>query len=71
MIQDLNTLLLMVAAASSILFSLLFIPALIEWRRPRDAGPRIVADSNLLCSGNISENPESNSGDKFDRVLGE
>jgi hypothetical protein len=68
LIQDLNTLLLMVVAASSILFALLFIPALIEWRRPRDAGPRLVADSNILCSGDIFENLDSDSGDKLNQI---
>jgi hypothetical protein len=44
MIQDPNSLIATLAATTAIVIVLFFLPALIELRRPKDAGPRLIKD---------------------------
>lgn len=52
MIQSLSNLLTMVVTSSVVAGVLLFLPALIELRNPKDAGPRLIADSDTIASIN-------------------
>jgi hypothetical protein len=44
MIQDPNSLIATLAATTAIVIVLFFLPALIELRKPKDAGPRLIKD---------------------------
>lgn len=49
MIQSSLTLLLIMGVLASIALSLLlFLPALVELKKPKDAGPRFIADSDSI-----------------------
>jgi len=50
MIESLTILLTMAVAACVVAGILLFLPALIELKIPRDAGPRLIADSGTSAS---------------------
>ncbi len=45
MIQNPNTLIGVLIATTTIIITLLFLPALIELKKPKDAGPRIINDT--------------------------
>jgi len=47
MIPNLATLIVTLVSAVGLSVSLLFLPALIELRKPKDAGPRSICDSFL------------------------
>ncbi len=50
MIESFTILLTMTVAACVVAGVLLFLPALIELRIPKDAGPRLIADSGTITS---------------------
>ena len=50
MIQSLTILLAMAVAAFVVAGVLLFLPALIELRIPKDAGPLLIPDSDTIAS---------------------
>ena len=45
MIQSLNTLITTLIATTTVTIILLFLPAVIELKKPKDAGPRLITDS--------------------------
>ena len=45
MIQDPNTLIGVLIATTTIIIVLFFLPALIELKKPKDAGPRLLNDN--------------------------
>jgi hypothetical protein len=50
MIESLTILLTMAVAACVVAGVLLFLPALIELKIPKDAGPRLITDSGAIAS---------------------
>ena len=61
MIQSSFTLLLMMGVIASIAVSLLlFLPALIELKKPKDAGPRLIPDLDSLTQLDHFNYPTSN-----------
>jgi hypothetical protein len=49
MIPDLNptTLMMLIFGVSTFIF-IMFLPALLELKKPRDAGPRLIMDTSLV-----------------------
>jgi hypothetical protein len=47
MIQDSGSLIASLAATIAIVIVLFFLPALIELRKPKDAGPRLIKDVTM------------------------
>ena len=45
MIQDPNSLIAALIATTSMIIVLFFLPALIELKKPKDAGPRLINDN--------------------------
>ncbi len=45
MIQDPNSLIATLIATTAIIIVLFFLPALIELKKPKDAGPRLINDN--------------------------
>ncbi len=45
MIQNQNSLIATLIAATAITIVLFFLPALIELKKPKDAGPRLISDN--------------------------
>ena len=52
MIESLTILLIMTVTACVVAGVLLFLPAFIELKIPRDAGPRLITDSDAIASIN-------------------
>jgi hypothetical protein len=51
MVQSLETLIVTLIVTSVIFVALLFLPAIIELKKPKDAGPRLICDfSQILLS---------------------
>ena len=45
MIQSLNTLITTLIATATITILLMFLPAIIELKKPKDAGPRLITEN--------------------------
>jgi hypothetical protein len=45
MIQSIETLIVALATTTILSVALLFLPAIIELKKPKDAGPRLITDS--------------------------
>lgn len=45
MIQDPNSLIATLIATTAIIIVLFFLPAIIEFKKPKDAGPRLINDN--------------------------
>ncbi len=47
--QSLVTLIVILVVAIIIFVALLFLPAIIELKKPKDAGPRVIIDFAQIC----------------------
>ena len=52
-----NTLVTSLAIAIVMIISLFFLPAIIELRKPKDAGPRIISDNPAKITRGTLKNP--------------
>jgi hypothetical protein len=52
MFQNVETLIVAIATSTIMLVVLLFLPAIIELKKPRDAGPRLITDSHAQNESN-------------------
>jgi hypothetical protein len=65
MLQNLNTFIDSLAIATTITISFLFLPAIIELKKPKDAGPRLISENqirigDLALLADIEENQNTN-----------
>jgi hypothetical protein len=66
-----DMLLAALALASVVSIGLLFLPALIEFKKPRDAGPRLIVDVfRQNCSNNKTSLVNSEAEPKLDCIGG-
>jgi uncharacterized membrane protein YcaP (DUF421 family) len=53
MVQSLETLIVTLVVTIVIFVALFFLPAIIELKKPKDAGPRVIIDFGQICLSDL------------------
>jgi hypothetical protein len=70
MVQSLETLIVTLVGTIVIFVALLFLPAIIELKKPKDAGPRVIIDFEQICLSDLKTSLQNVEEDlKFDSQL--
>jgi hypothetical protein len=70
MVQSLETLIVTLVVTIVIFVALLFLPAIIELKKPKDAGPRLIIDFGQICLSDLKTSLQNIEEDlKFDCQL--
>jgi len=65
MFPNLNPTFIMLIIGASLFVLMMFLPSLLELKKPRDAGPRLIGDYKFLANFQLKEMPIGNLEEKY------